>query len=382
MNDKTQNIVEDEEERSISQVSKENKISKLVGIPLVAIAALVGLYIILGGNNDEDEETLLIDPVEESFKSAKTSDKLNLPAPKEPKVPETKLEETKNEEPKPRQLTELERQALADARRQHEEALRKAEARKRSPIIIVNKSIGEKATESVASAASIATRQTSTDSGRLLTADLTPDELLNSSTADQVAVVEASFIRNNAYMVTQGTVIPGVLETAIDSSLPGFIRAVTSEAVYSFDGTKLLVPAHSTLIGRYQSSVQRGQHRVFVIWTRILRPDGASIAINSPGTDQLGAAGIGGFVDNHFWEIFGNSILLSVISGGIQIAIEEARDSGDNSTTVIDNNSSLADTPSIALENSINISPTIHVDQGTKLNIFVAQDIDFSKTTL
>ena len=71
-----------------------------------------------------------------------------------------------------------------------------------------------------------------------------------------------------------------------------------------------------------------------------------------------------------------------MISGGIQIAIEEARDSGDNSTTVIDNNSSLADTPSIALENSINISPTIHVDQGTKLNIFVAQDIDFSKTTL
>lgn len=383
MNDEIDNQIEDSNERTISQVSRETKYSKLLGIPLLVIASLIGLYVIFGNFNKDDKETLLIDPVEESFKSAKTSDRPTTPKPEIVKEPESKPVAEKEAE-KPYQLSDLERAALADARRQREEELRKLEARRKSPILIVNKKIGQKAnhTESVAQATALAPQ--SVDTGKLLDTQLNADEILNSTSSggQQVSVVEASFIKSNAYMITQGTVIPGVLETAINSSLPGFIRAITSDDVYSFDGTKLLVPAHSTLIGRYQSNIQRGQKLVFVIWTRILRPDGASILINSPGTDQLGAAGMGGVVDNHFWEIFGNSILLSVISGGIEIAIEEARDTGDNSTTVIDNNSSLSDTPSIALENAINISPTIHVDQGTKLNIFVAQDLDFSKTTL
>jgi hypothetical protein len=36
--------------------------------------------------------------------------------------------------------------------------------------------------------------------------------------------------------------IKGVLETAIQSDLPGMVRASTSEDVYSFDGRRVLIP--------------------------------------------------------------------------------------------------------------------------------------------
>jgi type IV secretion system protein VirB10 len=42
--------------------------------------------------------------------------------------------------------------------------------------------------------------------------------------------------------VTQGTLIPAVLETAIDTDVPGYVRAMVSADVRSFDGSRVLVP--------------------------------------------------------------------------------------------------------------------------------------------
>ncbi len=84
--------------------------------------------------------------------------------------------------------------------------------------------------------------------------------------------------------VTQGTLIPAVLETAINTDVPGYVRAVVSQDVRSFDGRRVLVPRSSRLIGQYQSGLQAGQKRAYVIWTRLIRPDGVSVALASPGT--------------------------------------------------------------------------------------------------
>ncbi|OZA93417.1 MAG: type VI secretion protein, partial [Erythrobacter sp. 34-65-8] len=56
--------------------------------------------------------------------------------------------------------------------------------------------------------------------------------------------------------VTQGTLIPAILETAINTDVPGYVRAVVSQDVRSFDGKSVLVPRSSRLIGQYQSGVQ------------------------------------------------------------------------------------------------------------------------------
>ena len=192
--------------------------------------------------------------------------------------------------------------------------------------------------------------------------------------------VAARLLRTTGYTITEGTVIPAVMETAINSQLPGLVRALNSADVYSHDGSQLLIPKGSRLVGRYQSSVRRGQVRVFIIWTRILRADGLSVLINSPGTDPLGRAGLEGDVDTHFFQIFGAAILLSVLDAGLDIGTEVVKDQGRNNTNIGQGSfsgSGLSRAGEIALQDSIGIQPTIHIDQGTRISIMVARDLDF-----
>ena len=117
-------------------------------------------------------------------------------------------------------------------------------------------------------------------------------------------------------LVPEGTLIPGILETAIVSDLPGQVRAIVSQDVYSFDGRRVLIPTGTRLIGEYQSEITRGQKRIFVVWTRMLRDDGVSVRLNSIGADSLGRAGLTGRVDKKFRERFGAAILLSIVGAG------------------------------------------------------------------
>ena len=84
----------------------------------------------------------------------------------------------------------------------------------------------------------------------------------------QQEAVAARLLRTTGYTITEGTVIPAILETAIHSDLPGLTRALNSADVYSHDGSQLLIPKGSRLVGRYQSSTRRGQVRIFIIWTQ------------------------------------------------------------------------------------------------------------------
>ena len=224
-----------------------------------------------------------------------------------------------------------------------------------------------------------------------VTAGLPPDASALTPTADtsirlgdvgpveDTHAVAARVLRTTGYTITEGTVIAGVLETAINSTLPGMVRAVNAADVYSHDGSQLLIPKGSRLVGRYQADIRRGQVRVFVLWTRIIRADGLSILINSPGTDPLGRAGLDGDVDTHFFQIFGAAILLSVIDGGIDIGIEMARRQGDTSdrTIIQGQPRGLDRAGQLALQDSLRIQPTIHIDQGTRISILVARDLDF-----
>ena len=193
----------------------------------------------------------------------------------------------------------------------------------------------------------------------------------------QQEAVAARLLRTTGYTITEGTVIPAIMETAINSQLPGLVRALNSADVYSHDGSQLLIPKGSRLVGRYQSSIRRNQVRVFIIWTRILRADGLSVLINSPGQDSLGRAGVEGDVDTHFFQIFGAAILMSVLDAGLDIGIEAIKERGSNNTNIGQGQSGLSRAGEIALQDSIRIQPTIHIDQGTRISVMVARDLDF-----
>jgi type IV secretion system protein VirB10 len=236
---------------------------------------------------------------------------------------------------------------------------------------------------------------------------------LNQAAAAGVETAQASQNRRIDALVPQGTMIRAVLENAVVSDLPGMVRAVTTEDVWSFDGRRILIPSGSRLIGDYRSGITRGQTRVFIVWTRMLRADGVSVQLGSIGTDDLGRSGATGFVDNKYLERFGAAIVLSVVGAASQfIAGLGVRDTNPTGTTVTvtdpvtgvstttqtggsnsgglsqsdrgrqiaaqTTSQTLTQLAQEALRDSINIPPTIHLDQGTRVIVFVRRDLDFS----
>lgn len=179
----------------------------------------------------------------------------------------------------------------------------------------------------------------------------------------------ATTMSNPATTVTQGTLIPAVLETAIDTDVPGYVRAVVSQDVKSFDGKNVLVPRSSRLIGQYQSGLQAGQKRAYVIWTRVIRPDGVSVNLASPGVGFDGKTGVPGDVDSRFFQRFGSAMLLSVIGGLSAIG------SGGVAPLVLGGGQSAAST---AVQQDGQIGPVVRVRAGEPIRVFTARDLDFS----
>ncbi|MBA2587093.1 MAG: type IV secretion system protein VirB10 [Alphaproteobacteria bacterium] len=207
---------------------------------------------------------------------------------------------------------------------------------------------------------------------------LSPDELFSAKVGNSnVDVAHSSRLRDLSHTAPQGTIIPAVLETAINSDLPGFVRAVVSRDVRGFDGTTVLIPRGSKLMGQYRSGVALSQTRAFVVWSRVLTPDGVSVDIGSPGTDQLGRAGIEGETDTHFFERFGSAILLSVMGAGLNAL----SDNNANTAIIIGSSQQASQVAAIALQKQIDIPPTIKVAQGTPLQVFITRDLDFAGTS-
>jgi len=197
--------------------------------------------------------------------------------------------------------------------------------------------------------------------------------------ADRVSLSEAEpakavAMRNLDAVVPQGAVIPAVMETAINSDLPGLARAMVTRDIKSFDGSTVLIPRGSRVIGQYKSGVAMGASRVFVIWTRVIRPDGVSIQIASPAADPLGRGGLEGKVDRHFFGRFGGSILLSVLNAGVA-AVSNTRSS---SQIYIGSAAEAASVAGAAIKTDGGTAPTIQTPQGAPVTIFVARDLDFS----
>jgi type IV secretion system protein VirB10 len=179
----------------------------------------------------------------------------------------------------------------------------------------------------------------------------------------------AGVLANRAVTVPQGTLIPAVLETALDSTRPGLARAIVSRDVRGFDGSRVLIPRGSRLIGEYRSDAEPGQNRMLVNWIRLIRPDGATIAIGSPAGDTLGRGGIRASVNSHFFERFAGAILQSALDVGVNLASRSV----DSSVIVLPGSSQGG-----IIRQPNQIRPTLKVRAASSISIFVARDLDFT----
>jgi type IV secretion system protein VirB10 len=169
--------------------------------------------------------------------------------------------------------------------------------------------------------------------------------------------------------------MPAVLESAIDSTRPGAVRAIISRDIMGFDGTRILIPRGSRLIGEYSADIKSGQNRAHVVWTRLMRPDAVIINLDSPAADPLGRTGVKGEVNTHFFARFGSAILQSVLDLGVGVGTQAATRAATNNTMVVAVSPTLQ--PKVS-DQSTQVSPTLTVEQGTSLSVFVAHDLDFS----
>jgi type IV secretion system protein VirB10 len=174
-------------------------------------------------------------------------------------------------------------------------------------------------------------------------------------------------------LLPKGAFIDCTLETAIDSTLPGMTTCVTATDTFGVDGSTVLIERGSKLVGETRGEVAQGQARIFVLWTEARTPTGVIVPLASPGTDELGRSGLSGDVDRHFFQRFGAAILVSVINGAVQAAVT-SRNSGG---TVIYNPSGSQDVLTEVLKSTVNIAPTVTKNQGDRIQVFVARDLDF-----
>lgn len=210
--------------------------------------------------------------------------------------------------------------------------------------------------------------------------------------------IVATHIGELQRIIASGKIIDAVLETAINTDLPGMIRAVVSRDVYSEAGNNILINKGSRLIGSYSSTIKYGQARVQIVWNRVIRPDGIDVKVDSPGIDDIGRSGVGGDVDNHILRNFITATMVSLIDIGIAEYAEKNGSSGstssttttntDGSTTTNDNSTAtdkaydeavdnISSIGKDVMEKTMDMPPTITINQGTSLKVFVKRDLIF-----
>jgi type IV secretion system protein VirB10 len=359
-------------DRGIPSVAREPK-GQVVLMAIFLGVALIAIILVVMAGMKKEEAKSKVEPLETVFKSpASNGEPYIKPEPATP-PPHEALAPAEEHAPVDTAAAQREMLMQQEALRIAAEQKKRAEERLRSPQVIYDDASHDEGAYSGNSG-------TVSPSGVSLGGEGSNDGNLAFAAAEantNVDTAHAIKLQRPEMLIAQGTMIAGILETAIQSDLPGMLRAIVSEDIYGFDGTELLIPRGSRLIGRYKSGLVRGQVRVFVMWNRILRTDGVSINLGSYGTDDLGRAGLDGDLDTHFLERFGSSILLSMIDTGMQIGANSL-DNQNSATVAIESGQDVSSAAQVALENSIAIPPTIHVDQGKRIKVFVSKDLDFS----
>ena len=198
-------------------------------------------------------------------------------------------------------------------------------------------------------------------------------------------VTSAKPLYNPNTLLLRGTYIRCVLESRVITDVPGYTSCVVTEPVYSVNGKRLLLPRGSKVMGSYNSEAIIGE-RAAIVWDRITTPTGMDVNMRSPGTDMLGSAGNPGHYSAHWAQRISSALLISLLSDAFKYA---GAKNGPQETAVV--NGAIYQNPyesntartmerlaNMALDRNMARPPTVTINQGTILNVYVARDVDFS----
>ena len=195
----------------------------------------------------------------------------------------------------------------------------------------------------------------------------------------QAPAVAAQTLPTRRMLLPKGAFIDCTLETAIDSTYEGMATCIGASDVYGADGKVVLLERGTKYVGEQRGTPRQGQGRVFIVWNEARTPTGVVVQLASPGTDELGRSGLPGFVDTHFWDRFGAAVLISVVDGTMQ-TIAAHRQSGTSVGSgggVVLGPQGSRDIMTEVLRSTVSIPPTVIKNQGERIQILVARDVDF-----
>jgi len=206
--------------------------------------------------------------------------------------------------------------------------------------------------------------------------------------------IEVRMIEDRSRTIAQGKLLSAILETSINTEFPGPVRGIITRDVYGESGREVLIPRGSRLYGTYSAEIKRGQGRVDISWSRLLRPDGISLNISLSASDQSGRAGISGEADNRYSSLVANSLLASVLAVAGTAAAQQVMGGNTQTSTTLnasqgttttygnagnqalyDVTKTIIDIVTGIIKNTIDLNPVIRVPQGTRMTVIVNNDI-------
>jgi type IV secretory pathway VirB10-like protein len=349
-----------------------DKVFLAIGI----LGALLAIGVVTGSKPSTGKQTL-----EASKKTGNPSYNIaSLPssyAELPPPTPQpTPAERTKAGYAKPLSSKESLQQKLHDERAQRAYSAKLASVSFQNFQIPQDTSIGSTGAPAASSEASSKTASPRDDDNR----QDDKNDFLSARRASPVALNQKLLSPTSRYQLMAGTVIPGLLLTALNSDLPGQILGQVSQNVFdTVSGNHLLLPQGTKVIGEYDSRIVYGQERVLIVWTRLILPNGKSVSLEGmPGVDLSGSAGLADKVNHHWGRLITGVVLSSLLGAGAQIAQGRTYNTFDPSYGELAAQGFAQNMNQVGQQitrKDLNIQPTIEIRPGYRFNIFVNRDM-------
>lgn len=179
------------------------------------------------------------------------------------------------------------------------------------------------------------------------------------------------------YELKAGAMIPGVLLTAVDTARPGPVVATVSQNVFdSITGRHLVVPQGTRLIGRHEGDSAHGDRRAFLVWDRLILPNGKSLILSEePGVDAQGAVGVRGEVDRRLLPLG----VATLFAGAVTTLGELARGGSEDRSFAASAGSAAsieaAQVGGRLVDRELGVQPSIRVQPGAPVRVMITRDL-------
>ena len=188
-------------------------------------------------------------------------------------------------------------------------------------------------------------------------------------------VFDSSF--GKLYRLMEDTILETVLVNRLAGASTGPVVTMLDTDVYSLNGSHLLIPKGTRLLGSVSAVASTNQERLFVAFHRMIMPDGYSVSLDKfKGLDVVGQTGLRDLVNHHYVQIFGASLALAAVAATAQV--------GNNSSFGAYNwgvqmrsgvSEGLGQSAQRVMERFMNILPTFTIRERARVKIMLAGDL-------